>query len=339
MLALLIPFPAFAFHEGGVANCKGCHTIHNSENGNLVDPDNRNGDPAYLRVGTASDLCLSCHATTLGSELSASPLSPAPNKGGGDFVFLKANNLNDASTGILNPIPGSAAGHNLNAPGHGLAPDGTLNRAPGGNYSSYMMSCTSCHNPHGNSNFRMLYGVGHVSQGNFTFLAPAPVASGLSVTDGSAESNNLHTAYRSGMSAWCGNCHGNYHDNGGANNTVFSHKSGVVLGGDIATIYARYNGTDFPTSGSFATAYLAQVPFEDALATVTGTQGPTATSKVMCLSCHRAHASSAPHAGRWDFNVSFLNQDGMVSGSYPIPNPYPGPNQRRLCEKCHGLGG
>jgi hypothetical protein len=55
----------------------------------------------------------------------------------------------------------------------------------------------------------------------------------------------------------------------------------------------------------------------------------------MCLTCHRAHASSAPDAGRWDFNVTLLHEDGDESGSYEIPDPYSSVNQRSLCNKCH----
>ena len=338
VLAVDFPIKCFAFHDGGVANCKGCHTIHNSENGALVDPNSPWGAAHFLRDGTASDVCLSCHGTSLGSELSPSPLNPASTKGGGNFVFLKEDNLNDGPQGAMNPIPGSAAGHNINAPGYGLSPETTTNRSPGGNYPSGAMSCTSCHNPHGNSNFRMLYGIGMVIQGNYIFTAAAPVATGISITDPASESNSRHTAYRSGMSAWCGNCHGNFHDNSSNGfEPTFKHKAGEKLGGGIASNYARYNGTDNPTGGNFSTAYLAQVPFEDAWVTSTGTEGPTDNSRVMCLSCHRAHASSAPHSGRWDFNLTFLNQDGVQSGSYPIPNPYPSPTQKRLCEKCHGV--
>lgn len=54
-----------------------------------------------------------------------------------------------------------------------------------------------------------------------------------------------------------------------------------------------------------------------------------------CTSCHRAHGSSSPKAGRWDFKVTYLSQDGVRSGSYPLPNPYGSPTQRQLCEKCH----
>ena len=52
------------------------------------------------------------------------------------------------------------------------------------------------------------------------------------------------------------------------------------------------------------------------------------------MSCHRAHATSAPNAGRWDFNVLGMAADGVNSGSYKIPNPYDG-GQRSLCNKCH----
>ncbi|MEZ4652413.1 MAG: hypothetical protein R3E12_02110 [Candidatus Eisenbacteria bacterium] len=42
----------------------------------------------------------------------------------------------------------------------------------------------------------------------------------------------------------------------------------------------------------------------------------------------------APNAGRWDFNVTGLAEDGHESGSYTIPNPYD-EFQRSLCNKCH----
>jgi hypothetical protein len=52
------------------------------------------------------------------------------------------------------------------------------------------------------------------------------------------------------------------------------------------------------------------------------------------MSCHRSHATSAPNAGRWDFNILGMATDGVISGSYRIPNPYDG-GQRSLCNKCH----
>jgi len=312
--------------------------MHNSEDGTPIDPDAVSGNLALLNDGTPSDVCLSCHATRYGSVFGSDPLIPPDEKGGGNFVFLLEDNLNDAANGQTNPISGDAAGHNIDAPSYGVSPDGTILAAPGGTFPSDKLGCTSCHDPHGNRNFRMLYGVGPVQGGLATFSHPAPQAKGLSLGHGSgAETNSNHTAYQSGVSEWCANCHGeNYHESG--DSATFAHPSGVNLEPDIITRYNVYNGTNDIAGGNAATAYLAAVPFEDASATTSSTAGPTSASKVMCLSCHRAHASSAPYAGRWDFMVDLLANDGAISGSYPIPSPYPTPVQNSLCNKCHDFG-
>ena len=53
---------ALAFHDGGVAECAGCHTMHNSQDGALVDTDHPAGNAYLLNAGNATDTCLSCHA-------------------------------------------------------------------------------------------------------------------------------------------------------------------------------------------------------------------------------------------------------------------------------------
>lgn len=161
------------------------------------------------------------------------------------------------------------------------------------------------------------------------FVNPAPIAMGISLTSGSETPAN-HNAYQGGMSAWCGNCHGEYHSSG----TGFQHPSDRTIG-DMVNQYDRYNGSADPRGGNAATAYLPEVPFEDPGNTISGTAGPTSRSRISCITCHRAHGTSAPHAGRWDFNVAYLGQDGVQSGSWPIPNPFNNSNQKQLCAKCH----
>ena len=343
ILALAIAFvfvaaPALAFHDGGVADCQGCHTMHNSQDGALVDPDSPNGNPWLLVDESPSDVCLGCHATRLGAVFAVDPLNPATERGGGNFIFLLEDNLNDGHGGASDPITGDAAGHNLVAPGHGLAADATLTTSPGGSFPASVLGCTSCHDPHGTDDFRLLYGAGRVVQdGVATFTNAAPVATGLSLF-GAGESATNHTAYESGMSAWCGNCHGNFHNN----NTQLVHPAGQTIGGTIATFYGLYNGTaslDPVTgigNGDPATSYLPQVAFEQVGLTRTFTGAPTASAQVSCISCHRAHATSAVDAGRWDFQVPLLAEDGVESGSYAIPDPYADDDQRSLCNKCHG---
>lgn len=340
VLCFVLAGTSFAFHDAGVADCAGCHTMHNSQDGTLVDPDSPDGNPWLLVDANPSDVCLSCHASRLGEVFGTDPLAPPRLIGAGNFAFLLEDNINDGHGGgdtladgsWENAIPGAQGGHSIIAPSMGVGADPVLTAAPGGTFPASQLGCSSCHDPHGNTNFRMLYGATSIQDGLYTFTNAAPTAEGgPSLFFGGGESQTLHTGYQGGMSAWCGNCHGDFHNN----NTKLIHPSGSTIGGSIATNYNLYNGTDAITGGVAASAYLAEVPFEDAANTATSTAGPTAASQVMCLTCHRAHATSAPDMGRWDFGVTLLHEDGDESGSYEIPDPYSSINQRSLCNKCH----
>ena len=242
------------------------------------------------------------------------------------------DNLNDGHNGHLSPILGGRGGHNIVAPSRGVAADEILSHAPGGTFPSSILGCSSCHDPHGNTNFRLLNGVGDVQDGLYTFVNPAPIATGISTS--TTETNSAHTAYKSGWAEWCANCHGDFHSE--ENPSALIHPTGQVMGeGNTYINYNLYNGTEDPYGGSQATAFLALVPYKDPSMTTSSTVGPTATSKVTCITCHRAHASSAPNSGRWDFNITTWSEEGVESGSYAIVNPYPSAEQRSLCNKCH----
>ena len=328
LLSQSVPSTARAFHDGGAASCEACHIMHDATPGQIL----MNGSDPLLTFGTASDVCLACHGGPNG-VLADNPTLPGPERGAGNYVFLLEDNLNDAADGQTNVIEGHAAGHSIISQEYGLTADPRWSAAPGGSYPSGQLGCTSCHDPHGNTNFRMLYGAGEIQGGAATFVYDAPQAVGLDITDPlQTESPAAHTAYLAGVSNWCSNCHGRYHGEGHA--SKFEHEYNESLEGEHVTRYNRYEGTASPTTGNWATAYLPEVPFEEPTMTTTATNGPSRSSRVMCLSCHRAHASSAPAAGRWDFRVTDLNQDGRVSGSYALPNPFGG-GQGQLCEKCH----
>lgn len=329
-LSLGAPGAVGAFHERGSANCNGCHVSHPGGDGSLAGPS---ADAGLLIAESPTDVCLLCHAESLGAVLGADPLAPPPERGAGNFVFLLEDNLNDAPDGSWNPIPGDAAGHNLVAPGHGLSADPRHAVAPGGSYPASRMGCTSCHDPHGNENFRMLHSSGRIASGDAVFSRPAPDAVGVGL-DSAEESPGHHTAYRSGMSEWCGNCHGRYHE--GSGGSAFAHPVDHVLGTGLRERYALYDGDANPVGGDASRAYLPEVPFEDPASGPSSSAQPGVGSRVMCLSCHRAHASSAPAAGRWDFNVERLADDGRASGSHPLSNPYRDAEQGGLCAKCHG---
>lgn len=313
--------------------CSACHIMHNSQDGALVDPNNPSGNFSLLKSDNVSDLCLSCHADSYGAVFGSDPLNPPPQKGAGNYVFLLEDNINDGADGLTNPISGAHAGHSIISQMMGVGADPDFVTSPGGNFPSNKLTCTSCHDPHGNQNFRMLYGAGEVQNGLYTFTYNAPVAEGISLLLGEETKTN-HSAYVSGVSMWCANCHGGYirrHVNSGG----FVHNTDQPISNKTIMYYNAYNGTADPNGTDYTNAYLPEVPFEDPLNTTSSTTGMTGSSRIMCLSCHRAHASSASRAGRWDFNIDLLADDGVVSSSYPLPDPYNSPTQTKLCDKCH----
>jgi predicted CXXCH cytochrome family protein len=159
--ALLLAAPAMAFHDGGVAKCEGCHTMHNSLDGatmpNSTSSPLSNGTQfnvaGYLLQGngSTSDACLVCHqgdtdtaassyhVSTLKGSMDAVTKFPLQMGPGGDF-------------GWINLATGSAykRGHNIVAPAHGYSPDGRFTgNSPGGSYPAGAFNCASCHDPHG----------------------------------------------------------------------------------------------------------------------------------------------------------------------------------------------
>lgn len=350
---------ANAFHDGGVAKCNGCHTMHNTDDNKALGTDgltwNTTGYQHLLKRNNSTDTCLACHGRDplrYGNVWGGTLADPGRFFAAGPFIFLTEDNINDGRGGATSPITGMRAGHSIVSNEKGTTADTANTVAPGGTYDSDNLTCTSCHDPHGSQgNFRLLYGnqnyggvvynESHSFNGtadyNFTMTNDAPQAVGVSV-NGAAESTTNHTAYNGtatkNVSLWCANCHGDIHNDSTA---TFRHVTNYALGTTLADNYNRYNGTGNYT-GVYDTAYQPLVPIEEDLATIASDDGATASSRVMCLSCHRAHATSAPQAGRWDFNIDEWAQEGVQSGSWVIPNPYAataGPDQRSLCNKCH----
>jgi len=383
--AILVPLlwyvsPGYsAFHSGGVGSCNGCHSGgHGSEDGL---PLTTNSSIPLLRGSDPSSVCLNCHAGT-GSSLAPSVLTfdGSALTPGGDFYWL-------TKTFIWAEGSSSATshGHNVVAQDFGLSADLNKIQGPGGNYPSDQLSCISCHDPHGRSrggtaagaqaisvsgsygdlpvpgtssgNYRLL-GDEHYVVNGFSFNNPAPIARQNSILP-FAESDSSHVDYGSGMSSWCGNCHativGQGHQGHLSETSSFRHSTDGSLGARFVSSYNTYvNSGDL--NGGFATAYLQFVPFErgssDAqLLDPTSTQGMDSSSRINCLSCHRAHASAFTAAGRWDFNADLLVDSHPAPGdsgatATDVVNSYYGRdiasefgiNQGPFCEKCHAGG-
>ena len=374
LLVMAAADSVFAFHNGGVGDCDGCHTMHNSS---LNQPMAKSGAPvfagnAYLLLGSdQSSTCLICHSGSVPTDDYKVATNPVPGPGlppvqltpGGDFAYMQKNYSWLTSSGAQGSSPGDAHGHSIIAADFLYFQNAVYTVSPGGSYPSAKLGCTSCHDPHGSYRltsatagtfvkaapgqlglpivssgssgalptatgavgaYRLLGGNGYApaSYPSAPFVNDPPVAVAPVVYNRAESTSDTRVAYGRGMSEWCQNCHAGIQHASYPNSTVQNHPFGnsAKLVQEVVDTYNAYVKTG-DLSGTAATSYNSLVPFEEgvtdlnALATdTTSTAGPSVYDNVMCLTCHRAHASAWDSMTRWNAaKGAYLT----VGGAYP----------------------
>lgn len=362
---------AEAFHSGGTNECQECHI----------------GTGSQLTGSDSSSTCLRCHeaparilqptgyyVATNNANLAAG-MPPSQLTPSGDFGYLKKNYF-WLSSGHRETSVGERHGHNIVALDYGYDADTTNKVAPGSNYPSNELSCISCHDPHGkiekdpasNGAYRMLGGVGYSprSAGGIAFIFDAPVAVSPRVYNRSEAITDTRVAYGEGMSEWCTNCHARLGADAGA--AHYGHPVGNRANFSQETL-ANYNAylKSGDLTGRGETSYTSLAPFEEGTdnrqllaqhANNDGsyTKGPDYNSNIMCLTCHRAHASGWDQMTRWNMTTDFIIYNGVCPGTdnnspsecaqgrtsietqralYDRPPSLYATYQRGLCNKCH----
>ncbi len=394
LAAFILPTPALfsaePFHNGGTGDCTQCHTTPPELIG--ADPSSTCLRCHQDQTGIA---LTSQHlvATNTTSSPLCIQLTPGGDfcwlkK---DYSWPVITGMANTQHSI-----GDKHGHNIIALDYGYGPDSSSAMAPGGTYPSSSLSCISCHDPHGryrqldngtisntgppiiasgtyvnspapdaNSSvgvYRLLAGKGYRPKnaaGAPAFTADPPIAISPVLYNRAETFTDTRVVYGSGMSEWCQNCHpqlDSFCKHPVGSNALFSLKT-----------LNHYNGYLFSgnTSGNQATSYSSLVPYEigskdysvvKMLAATAGSSGPTGRENVMCLSCHRAHASGWGNMLRWNMEAEFIVYEGTFPG---IDNNSPphlaqgrtaaettknfydrragsyGQFQRNLCNKCH----
>jgi hypothetical protein len=151
---------ALAFHSGGVAECEGCHSMHNSYEGsaNVTGMAQYQSGPFLLKANDQSGACLNCHQANdtapSGYHISTGGVNaldstiPVEATPGGDFAWLKKT-MTGSIRKIATTWDGDRHGHNIVAQDFGYTADKVLTTAPGGSYPAANLACSSCHDPHG----------------------------------------------------------------------------------------------------------------------------------------------------------------------------------------------
>ncbi|MBI5576040.1 MAG: cytochrome C [Deltaproteobacteria bacterium] len=175
--------------------------------------------------------------------------------------------------------------------------------------------------------YRLLAGAGYTKDG-ITFNG-VPAAKAPSSYNQTEADNQVRVAYGVATASghvtwgqWCATCHGAMHSSGN-----YVHPVDESLGSTIAANYNSYVKSGDLT-GTSATAFSSLAPFATnsgdytALAALAGNNGssalkagPGSTDQVMCLSCHRAHASGVAEMLRYDNGYEFMTVASNYLGS------------------------
>ncbi|TDA67752.1 MAG: hypothetical protein D9V47_09555 [Clostridia bacterium] len=303
VFVLALAAPAMATTHGNYSTttdaCAGCHVAHAAQ------------APKLLKVGpTQTEFCYLCH----GQGTTAAPYDIQYGLTSGD-----PTNVNSTAGGF-EKLGGSGGatvtsrhtvwGYDADANGAAGSWSGEATKTltvPGGtqNLTGNGLVCGSCHNPHaggtGAPNPRLLRTT-ILGSSNLTVeftLEPTGVTDGYQVTE-----------YVSGSTAWCGACHDKFDkpDNSGheltEGDTMYRHAmdmAATLPGGADGTIAS---GTPLETHS-------------------------TDPDKVACLTCHRAHGTTATVSG---YALSWPRDNGGTGTTSALLRM----QNRGVCYNCHG---
>ncbi len=395
LLGLGLVGTSYAFHSGGVAECTGCHEMHGAKGASLLQGSDISSTCllCHGRSGQ-SNYHISTPVADMATGVPPVNMTPGGDFGWlrKDYIFLSHGSLTtDLGQTHGHNIIAADAGYTVDTD-NPTAPGGTFNsnnlacnschdnhgkgrwttaqtysKNSGAIYTSgsygALPTTFSTGELLSTGVYRLLRAQDTVD--GVTFPNTPPVAVAPSTYNRSEYYTQTRVAYGSGMSDYCGTCHADMHSTAG----ILRHPQGVTVSGTIVGNYNSYvmSGN---MNGSSATSYLSLVPYEEGLAYSTANvtslkgraqindsqlTGMPATATVMCLSCHRAHASGFPEMTRWSNEGEFIVQAGLYPGTDNADSNsangrsqaetaagYYNKNvtnfsayQRSLCNKCH----
>jgi predicted CXXCH cytochrome family protein len=321
--------------------CAGCHRIHTGQNEYLLK-----------EAGSVEDFCYSCHGTGgPGSDLAAqegtfyggtTPGAPYGGKTASTTVGLRAGGFDAARINSTDPSTRA----NPNPDGSrtvGVLPatepvvsqhaiDGTTSGTMWGNGAigsgagpTATLDCGSCHNPHGNGQYRILRPVPTGSGGAGYGIPDTYPKTAADYTVGDYFSMNfgpLPPGYPAGTtpppgdsilvdsSAWCAQCHTRYLAT--RNGATPAESSRENSGDPIFTFRHTSSGIS-----------------------VSSTTGEVRAVTRACITCHASHGSNAQMPGALSSTVPWPDGSTVNPPNDTQRASLLKMNNRGICLKCH----
>ena len=323
--------------------CAACHRIHTGQNEYLLK-----------EAGTVEDFCFSCHGNGgPGSDLAVqegtfyggtAPGDPYGGKTASDTVGLRAGGFEEArinttdstasTIGVLATAETVNSRHTLETLttlwGNGAV--GTVGAGP-----SYTLECTSCHDPHGNGNYRILRTIPTGSGGAGyaipdTYPKTYTTANYFNMYFGANPTNPMTeppgavagTSILYDTSNWCAQCHTRYLAESGTSNALNpnpkpnSEGSRVDSGDAIYTYRHTSEGYGFSSYG--------------------GSPGFKYSNRA-CITCHATHGSNSEMPGGatgTTYSSTVEWPDGSLANpTDPTRASLLKMDNRGMCRKCH----
>ncbi|MEI7743909.1 MAG: cytochrome c3 family protein [Chloroflexota bacterium] len=294
--------------------CATCHRAHQTAGASLT------------AAASERSLCLTCHGSSaLGSILNVSDgVLAGTNSGSRASGFVNA--LMDTSW-VGNPVARPVTSSHMTDGVTGtMWGSGDIGSGPG--QPGVALGCTSCHDPHGNGNYRILRPLPEGAAGTGTISVPDEAVKSYAVT--STADRYFGQVYMDGnyeaqlaLNRWCATCHTRFDAPG-------LDAAHVASGDSIYTYRHRTRAVD-PASGNCDACHLTATGEGDAV-NILGISSATAHVP-LCENCHVAHGSAA----QMSQGVATVAQpDGTLPAPGTVDSTLLRLDGRGVCRACHG---
>jgi predicted CXXCH cytochrome family protein len=295
--------------------CAACHRAHAASG------------PSLLAQSDPKDLCYSCHGTaSLGATTNVeNGVLAASTQGllGGGF---RTASMNTAWTSTVAGQADVTSMHGDMTEGATRWGSGPIGSGPG--EKPFSLTCTTCHDPHGNGQYRILVPIPSGAADGTSVTVPDPVIKVYTI--GNVQNKYFGHLYEGDsydfqvqLDRWCAACHNRY-DATGANSATtssgdpiykFRHGTRIVQAGNgnCDACHERSNGSGPAVNILGISADLAHVP--------------------VCENCHVAHGTSAL-MGSVANNVPY--PDGTTTARGEVHSTLLRLDGRGVCRACHG---